>query len=241
MVATQLCDIRWLADLEAIPNPESADLIGISDKKSFEVMKRGVDIFVSAFVLVALFPLLALTWIVVRFRLGAPVFFSQIRPGLNGEPFRMYKFRSMTNQKDEFGNLLPDEKRLTKFGSFLRSSSLDELPALWNVLEGNMSMVGPRPLLTEYLEYYNPEQQRRHEVRPGITGWAQINGRNAISWDQKLELDVWYVNNRSFWLDLYILWCTVWKVVFRKDVQPQGAEFMTRFDDSVKSSRRLDG
>lgn len=179
--------------------------------------KRLIDIVVAGAALLLLWPLLLLLALLVRTRLGSPVLFSQVRPGLQGKPFRMVKFRSMTDARDAQGQLLPDAVRLTPFGRFLRASSLDELPELWNVLKGDMSLVGPRPLLMEYLPLYSTEQARRHQVRPGITGWAQVNGRNAISWDDKFRLDVWYVDNRSLALDLRILALTFWRVV-----KPQG-------------------
>jgi sugar transferase EpsL len=160
--------------------------------------------------------------LLIFIKLGAPIFFKQSRPGLSGNLFNMYKFRTMTNERDKNGALKPDSVRLTKFGQFLRSTSLDELPGLWNVLKGDMSLVGPRPLLVEYLPLYSERQSRRHEVRPGITGWAQVNGRNAISWDEKFELDVWYVDNQSIWLDIKILWLTVKKVIMREGVNKDG-------------------
>nr|WP_275693149.1 sugar transferase [Devosia sp. JXJ CY 41] len=182
------------------------------------MIKRTFDTIVSAALLVALsFPLLALA-LLVRCKLGSPVLFRQVRPGLHGKPFTMNKFRSMSSQRGADGHLLPDSERLTRFGKLLRSSSLDELPELWNVIRGEMSLVGPRPLLMEYLPLYTPEQARRHEVRPGITGWAQVSGRNAIDWEQKFALDVWYVDNRTFLLDLKILWRTVAKVVRREGI-----------------------
>ena len=158
----------------------------------------------------------------VKIKLGSPVLFRQSRPGLNGNIFNMIKFRTMTDEQDLNGNLLPDSVRLTKFGKFLRSTSLDELPGLWSVVKGGMSLVGPRPLLVEYLPLYNDKQVRRHEVLPGITGWAQVNGRNAISWDEKFELDVWYVDNQSIWLDIKILWLTVKKVIMRDGINQDG-------------------
>jgi lipopolysaccharide/colanic/teichoic acid biosynthesis glycosyltransferase len=157
------------------------------------------------------------------------VLFRQVRPGLDGEPFEMIKFRTMRDAVDVVGNPLPDSERMTPFGSFLRSSSLDELPGLWNVLKGDMSLVGPRPLLMEYLPLYSPEQYRRHEVRPGVTGWAQINGRNAVSWDEKFKLDVWYVDNRSFWLDLKIVLLTIKKVLVRDGINAEGEATMSKF------------
>jgi lipopolysaccharide/colanic/teichoic acid biosynthesis glycosyltransferase len=166
--------------------------------------KRPLDLLVAVAGLALLSPVLATVALLVRAKLGAPILFTQTRPGLRGRPFRMYKFRSMTDTRDAAGQLLPDADRLPAFGRFLRASSLDELPELWNVLTGDMSIVGPRPLLTEYLALYTPEQARRHDVRPGITGWAQINGRNALGWDEKFRLDVWYVDHCSFLLDLRI-------------------------------------
>jgi lipopolysaccharide/colanic/teichoic acid biosynthesis glycosyltransferase len=173
-------------------------------------------------------PLVMLAW-QIRTKLGSPVLFTQVRSGKHGKPFRIVKFRTMTNALDSNGVLLPDEKRLTSLGRFLRASSLDELPELWNVLLGEMSLVGPRPLLTEYLLLYSPEQARRHEVRPGITGWAQVNGRNSISWAEKFELDVWYVNHRSMFLDLRIIWLTVWKVILRDGINAVGEATMPKF------------
>jgi sugar transferase EpsL len=201
------------------------------------LFKRFIDILISLIALMVGFPIFIILWLMVRWKLGSPSLFTQIRPGMDGKPFRMYKFRTMTNACDADGKLLPNEKRMTGFGNFLRSSSLDELPELWNVLKGEMSLVGPRPLLVEYLEYYTPEQRRRHEVRPGITGWAQVNGRNAISWDQKLDLDVWYVDNQSFWLDLQILWRTVWKVIRRDGIRHEGSVSMPRFDEYMKAKQ----
>lgn len=192
-------------------------------------MKRLFDLLLSlAGLLVLAVPLLALSFLVRR-KLGAPVLFRQIRPGLDGQPFMLVKFRTMTDARGPDGALLPDAQRLTNFGRFLRSSSLDELPELWNVLRGEMSLVGPRPLLMEYLPLYSSEQARRHEVRPGITGWAQVNGRNAVSWDERFRLDVWYVDHRSLWLDLKILWLTVRKVVVREGINAHGEATMPRF------------
>ncbi len=196
------------------------------------MIKRIFDITLTLIGALFLFPVFLLTVLMVKIKLGSPIFFKQVRPGLNGNLFNMYKFRSMTNERDKGGNLLIDEVRLTKFGKFLRSTSLDELPGLWNVLKGDMSLVGPRPLLVEYLPLYSEKQSRRHEVRPGITGWAQVNGRNAISWDEKFDLDVWYVDNQSFWLDIKILWLTVQKVISRDGVSPEGVDIMPRFDKS---------
>lgn len=191
--------------------------------------KRLFDFIVSLICLMVLaLPLLVL-WLLVQVNLGRPAFFCQIRPGLRANPFQMIKFRTMTNALGPAGKMLPDLDRLTPFGRFLRSSSLDELPELWNVLKGDMSLVGPRPLLMDYLPLYSAEQSRRHEVRPGITGWAQVNGRNALSWDEKFKLDVWYVDNRSMWLDLKILWLTVRKVLVRDGISAAGEATMPRF------------
>ncbi len=193
-------------------------------------MKRLFDQLASALGLLLLaLPLALLAW-QVRRKLGSPVLFIQVRPGLHGKPFRMVKFRTMTDARDASGALLSDAQRLTSFGRFLRASSLDELPELWNVLRGEMSLVGPRPLLMEYLPLYSPEQARRHEVRPGITGWAQVNGRNAISWGEKFVLDVWYVDHRSLWLDVRILWLTVRKVLVRDGISAAGEATMPRFE-----------
>lgn len=202
-------------------------------------MKRIFDITFSLFLIVIFALPLVVLAILVRFRLGSPVLFKQTRPGLHGRPFIMYKFRTMNDLRDQDGNLLPDHLRMTKFGNFLRSSSLDELPELWNVLIGEMSFVGPRPLLMEYLPRYTPEQNRRHNVKPGITGWAQINGRNAISWDDKFKLDVWYVDNYSFFLDLKILWLTIAKVLKREGVNAGANETMPGFRGSNEKSTKV--
>ena len=185
-------------------------------------MKRTFDITVTVLAMVVLSPIFIIVVWKVKTNLGSPVFFRQTRPGLNGKPFEMVKFRSMKDAVDANGNPLPDDERMTPFGNKLRSSSLDELPGLWNVLKGDMSLVGPRPLLVQYLPLYNKEQARRHDVRPGITGWAQINGRNAISWEDKFELDVWYVDNRSLWLDIKILFLTVKKVFVKEGISADG-------------------
>jgi lipopolysaccharide/colanic/teichoic acid biosynthesis glycosyltransferase len=185
-------------------------------------MKRLFDISVSLVsLLIFALPLLVLGCL-IRLKLGSPVFFTQVRPGLSGKLFLMVKFRSMTDERSQDGSLLPDAERLTSFGALLRSTSLDELPELWNVLKGEMSLVGPRPLLVEYLPLYSPEQARRHDVRPGITGWAQVNGRNAISWEEKFALDIWYVENQSLWLDIKILWLTMRKVLVRDGINAAG-------------------
>ncbi|TFV96556.1 sugar transferase [Oxalobacteraceae bacterium OM1] len=185
-------------------------------------MKRLFDIVLSALALVVLSPVIAAVALLIRLKLGSPVLFRQIRPGRGERLFTLLKFRSMRDANDAAGVPLPDGERMTPFGSFLRSSSLDELPSLWNVLKGEMSLVGPRPLLVEYLERYDAEQRRRHDVRPGVTGWAQVNGRNNISWERKFELDVWYVDHQSFWLDLKILALTVKKVLARSDIVKEG-------------------
>lgn len=192
-------------------------------------MKRLFDLIVAIVLLVLLCIPLLLLAVVIRLRLGSPVLFRQVRPGLHGRPFTMVKFRTMTDGRGPDGALLPDAQRLTPFGRMLRSTSLDELPELWNVLRGEMSLVGPRPLLMEYLPLYTPAQARRHEVRPGITGWAQVNGRNALSWEERFSLDVWYVDHRTFWLDLRILWLTVRKVLVRDGISAQGEATMSKF------------
>ncbi len=192
-------------------------------------MKRLFDLAITVPGLIVLSPVFIVLAFAVRILLGAPVFFSQERPGRHGKPFRLLKFRSMTNARDARGNLLPDEQRLTSFGRLLRNTSLDELPELLNVLAGDMSLVGPRPLLMQYLDRYTREQARRHEVRPGITGWAQVNGRNAITWDEKFKLDVWYVDNRSLWLDVKILFMTFMQVVRREGISQPGHATMEEF------------
>ena len=188
------------------------------DKPGRNAIKRLFDFLAALVLLVLLAPLMLILALLVRIFLGSPVIFSQQRPGLKGKPFTLYKFRTMTDARDEKGQLLPDAERLTRFGRFLRASSLDELPELWNILRGDMSFVGPRPLLMEYLPLYTPEQMRRHEVRPGLTGWAQVNGRNALSWEEKFRHDVWYVDNRNFLLDLKILLMTLASVVSRDGI-----------------------
>ena len=192
-------------------------------------MKRTFDLFLSSSLLLVLLPLMALIAILVRIQLGAPILFRQTRPGLHGRPFRIYKFRTMNDRQDADGVLLSDADRLTSFGSWLRRTSLDELPQLLNVLKGELSFVGPRPLLMEYLPLYNSEQARRHEVRPGITGWAQVNGRNTLSWEERFRLDVWYVDHRSFRLDMKILWLTLLKVVRAEGISQPGQVTMEKF------------
>lgn len=200
------------------------------------LLSRAFDLIFSLLAIFFLWPFFLVLVVAVKLYLGSPVFFRQIRPGMNGKPFQMVKFRTMTNAKDNNGALLPDADRLPPLGRFLRSTSLDELPELWNVLKGDMSLVGPRPLLMEYLPLYSERQARRHEVRPGVTGWAQINGRNALSWEEKFELDVWYVENRTLWLDIKILFLTVWKVVKRDGISQDGEATMSRFTGSKVQS-----
>lgn len=200
-------------------------------------MKRIFDTLSALLGLIALSPVMLVTAILVRIKLGSPVLFRQQRPGLNAQPFYLYKFRTMTDQRDPDGQLLSDEIRLTPFGKLLRRLSLDELPQLMNVLKGDLSLVGPRPLLMQYLPLYSKEQARRHEVRPGITGWAQINGRNAISWEEKFKLDVWYVDHHSFWLDIKILWVTSVKVFRREGICQEGQATMECFKGNVVGER----
>lgn len=201
-------------------------------------MKRLIDIFISALALVTLAPVILLIGLLVKLKLGGSPFFRQNRPGINGVPFEMIKFRTMREDRDSRGNPLPDAIRLTNFGNTLRATSLDELPELWNVLKGEMSLVGPRPLLTEYLPLYNQRQMRRHEVRPGITGWAQINGRNAISWEQKFELDLYYVENQSLWLDFKILFLTLKKVAIKEGVSSDTSVTMEKFTGNATQEPR---
>lgn len=201
------------------------------------MIKRTCDLIGSTIALVLLSPLLLWVARQVSRVIGAPVLFRQTRPGLAGRPFELLKFRTMTNARDADGRDLPDADRLTDFGRWLRTTSLDELPELWNVLKGNMSLVGPRPLLMEYLPFYSPEQARRHEVRPGITGWAQINGRNAISWEEKFRLDVWYVDNQSLWLDLKILFLTAIRVFQRSGISAEGEATMPKFTGSPVATK----
>ncbi|WP_413522633.1 sugar transferase [Photobacterium phosphoreum] len=192
-------------------------------------MKRFTDILISASALVLLSPIIVILSWKIRKNLGSPILFRQIRPGLNGKPFEMIKFRSMKDAVDKDGNQLPNNERLTLFGKKLRSSSLDELPEFWNVLKGDMSLIGPRPLLMEYLPLYNQEQNRRHDIRPGVTGWAQINGRNAISWQDKFKLDVWYIDHQSLWLDIKIIFLTVKKIILKEGVNASSDITMEKF------------
>ena len=197
-------------------------------------MKRVFDIVLVLLSMPILIPTYILVALMVRFKLGSPVLFKQPRPGLNKQVFNMIKFRSMTMENDSSDVLLPDNNRLSPFGEFLRSTSLDELPSFWTVLKGEMSVVGPRPLLVEYLPLYSTKQARRHEVKPGITGWAQVNGRNAISWDEKFDLDVWYVENQSIWLDIKILFLTIKKVIMRDGISAKGDVTMPPFKGTKK-------
>jgi lipopolysaccharide/colanic/teichoic acid biosynthesis glycosyltransferase len=194
------------------------------------MLKKVFDIFFTVITMPFWLPLIGLVGVVVGIKIGSPVFFLQARGGYRGSVFRIFKFRTMSDARDENGCLLPDSQRLTKLGVFLRRTSLDELPSLFNVLLGQLSLVGPRPLIADYLPLYSPEQARRHEVRPGITGWAQVNGRNAISWAEKFALDVWYVDHRSLWLDMRILWLTVRKVLVRDGISADGEATMPRFE-----------
>ena len=203
-------------------------------------MKRLFDIFFSIFLLVLLSPLLVWIAILVWIFIGRPVLFSQVRPGLNEELFTLVKFRTMTNETDSSGVLLEDVLRLNRFGKFLRSTSLDELPELWNILKGEMSFVGPRPLLVEYLPLYNEQQRRRHSVKPGVTGWAQVNGRNSIDWNEKFELDIWYIDHWSFFLDMRILWLTAKKVVARSGISEDGQVTMSAFKGSRKDVKEYE-
>lgn len=192
-------------------------------------MKRLFDFFSACIGLILVSPVMLSVAVLIWIKLGSPVLFKQQRPGLDGKSFLLYKFRTMNDEKDDQGNPLPDNVRMTSFGKFLRNFSLDELPQLFNVIKGDLSLVGPRPLLLEYLPLYNEEQSRRHEVKPGITGWAQVNGRNAISWEEKFKLDVWYVDNRSFWLDMKILWMTILKVICSEGINQKGHVTMPHF------------
>lgn len=196
------------------------------------MLKSLFDKTLALFLIILFSPIYIIVSLLIFFKMGSPILFRQQRPGYKEKIFGIYKFRTMTNEKDKFGNLLPDDKRLIGIGKFIRSTSLDELPQLFNVLKGEMSFVGPRPLLEEYLPLYNEKQKRRHDVKPGITGWAQVNGRNAISWEQKFDYDVWYVDNQSFWLDVKILWLTFLKVVKRSDISSSTSSTMEKFTGS---------
>ena len=197
-------------------------------------MPRFFDLLILTLLLPVVVPVFLLISLLVATNFGKPVFFTQQRPGLNGVIFRIYKFRTMTNARDPSGNLLPDSKRLTAFGKLLRASSLDEMPSLLNLAKGEIRLVGPRPLLVEYLPLYTAEQMRRHDVAPGITGWAQIMGRNSLTWDEKFALDLWYIENRSLWLDMKILFLTVWRVITRHGISADGEATMPRFKGSKR-------
>ena len=203
-------------------------------KVSSEMLKRSLDLAVALALLIGLSPLLALLALALRWKLGRPVLFAQTRPGLNGAAFEFYKFRTMTEARNATGELLPDAARLTRFGELMRKLSLDELPQLVNVVKGDMSLVGPRPLLMEYLPLYSERQAQRHAVRPGITGWAQVNGRNALDWEQRFELDLWYVEHRSFWLDLRIIAMTAWRMLRPQGIAQPGHATMTKFTVSQR-------
>ncbi|MDR7073358.1 sugar transferase [Fictibacillus barbaricus] len=202
-------------------------------------MKRTFDMITSLVLLIIFSVVIGILAILVKNKLGSPIIFKQERPGLHAKPFYLYKFRTMTDQKDRFGNLLSDEDRLTPFGQFLRKNSLDELPQLWNVLKGDISLVGPRPLLMSYLELYTEEQNKRHDVKPGITGWAQINGRNAISWDEKFQLDLWYVQNQDFLLDLKILFLTLKKVIRSEGISNSNSVTMPIFNGTANRHKEM--
>lgn len=198
-------------------------------------MKRTLDLAIALPAIILLAPFLILIAVMIRISMGSPVLFRQLRPGLNGKPFTIHKFRTMRGLRGKSGQPLPDGQRLTRLGRFLRSTSLDELPELINVIKGHMSIVGPRPLLMQYLDRYTPEQARRHAVKPGLTGWAQVNGRNAVAWEEKFKLDVWYVDNRSVWLDLKIIGLTMWKVLRREGISGAGEATMSEFKPSINS------
>ena len=207
-----------------------------------EFVKRIFDILVSLLSLLLLCPVLFIVALLVRIRLGSPVLFKQQRPGLNGKLFTIYKFRTMISKThDQQGTLLPDDQRLSPLGLWLRATSLDELPELFNVLKSDMSLVGPRPLMTKYLNRYTPQQNRRHEVKPGITGWAQVNGRNNMTWEEKFDYDVWYVDHQSFWLDMKILALTLWHVICRKDIAKEGHATVDEFMGTIKTTKDVKG
>lgn len=200
-------------------------------------MNRLFDVIISAAALIVLAPLLLVVALLIRWTMGRPILFGQLRPGCKGRPFTLCKFRTMIDGRDKYGKLLPDADRLTPLGRFMRGFSFDELPAFWNVLKGDMSLVGPRPLLMEYLDRYTPEQARRHEVKPGITGWAQVNGRNAITWEEKFKYDVWYVANLSFWLDIKIICMTILKVIKGEGINQPGQATMEEFKGTKENSK----
>jgi lipopolysaccharide/colanic/teichoic acid biosynthesis glycosyltransferase len=207
---------------------------------TYQVAKRSLDLVTALIALVLFGPVLVVLSALIRLTMGDPILFRQVRVGFKERRFRIVKFRTMNKQSDASGGRLPDEQRLTAFGRFLRSSSLDELPQLWNVIKSEMSLVGPRPLLQEYLERYNSHQRRRHNIKPGITGWAQVNGRNALTWEEKLDLDIWYVDHRSFWLDIKILWLTLLKVLHRDGISQNGHATMEEFMGSTNTPGKHD-
>lgn len=207
------------------------------NKQLQKLIKEVADRLIAAIALVVFSPLLLIIAIAIYIRMGRPIVFSQPRPGKDNRIFTFYKFRTMTDDRDLAGNLLPDEQRLTAFGQFLRRTSLDELPQLWNVLKGDLSLVGPRPLLVKYLDRYTPEQARRHEVKPGITGWVQINGRNALNWEEKFKLDIWYVDHWSLWLDLQILFLTIGKVLQQEGINQEGYVTAEEFKGKIDKSQ----
>jgi lipopolysaccharide/colanic/teichoic acid biosynthesis glycosyltransferase len=209
-------------------------------KRRYDLLKRAIDILAALAMLIVFFPIIALTWLMVWSILGSPALFWQARPGRDGKPFWLVKFRSMTNACDACGEPLPDADRLTRFGRMLRATSLDELPQLWNILKGEMSLVGPRPLLMDYLPLFTPEQARRHEVRPGLTGWAQVKGRNGIDWEQRLAIDVAYVDNRSLWLDVQIIFRSIAMVVSGTNISGERSETMPAFKGSATNSISTD-
>lgn len=202
------------------------------------IIKRIIDFCIAFFVLIIVSPLLVIIALLIWFKFGNPIFFTHIRPGKNDSPFKMIKFRTMTNQTDKFGKLLPNFERRTRFGDFLRNSSIDELPELINVLKGEMSIVGPRPLEMRYLQYYTKDQRKRHRLKPGITGWAQVNGRNAISWEDKFKFDVWYVDNLSIWLDIKIIFSTIKKVIVKEGINVDSENTVIPFDVYLKNKNK---
>lgn len=238
LIEVSCCKKTSFSCLLTIHQPEAKVLLLMKSARCSHFGKRMFDLAITLPALIVLSPLLTCLAVLVRIKLGSPVLFVQNRPGRYGVSFRIYKFRTMTDECNENGNLFPDDRRLTKVGRFLRSTSLDELPELFNVLTGDMSLVGPRPLLMEYLGRYSFEQARRHEVSPGITGWAQVNGRNSLSWEEKFKLDVWYVDNWSLWLDIKILFLTVVKTVRREGISADGEATMTRFMGSEKLEKK---
>ena len=227
---------QWRQLLESTATRYGRRRVGYRRHATYRLLKGAADRLAALLAMVLLSPLLLVVAVLVRWRLGAPVLFRQQRPGYAERPFELLKFRTMTNQRDASGALLPDAQRITAFGRWLRATSIDELPELINILRGEMSFIGPRPLLMQYLPLYSPEQARRHDVKPGFSGWAQINGRNALSWEQKFRLDVWYVDHQSFWLDLRIFLVTIWKVIRREGISAAGEATMAPFRGSASAS-----